>query len=454
MTKNNRVIWSEGLFLQPQHFQQQERHFEHEVHIRTSHFNSYCHGFHELKLDQDLLLAGKISILKASGYFPDGSYFSIPDQDPAPPCLDLSSEGKDSKIFLALARPHWQAQHLGWGAENEEGTIPQGMRYRGQRTEIPSIYDQGLEAQSIELGQLNTFISTGHQTRDGVVCLQICELRESRQGLAQIDETFIEPCLCSIQNNNIRRMLEAVLGLLQSKIDQLRQRRVRKGSHNSSEIGDFLLLKSCIEHRLLILHSLALPKLHPETAYIRLLECLGSVTLYGNDTAADFIPNYDHDNLRATFSPLLAAIRNALAGLHDQHAIQIPLTQKQSGVHLAQINDRTLLTDAHFYLTVHALAPEELVQRQFPSTVKIGPVEKLRDLVNLNLPGVRLKPTQHNPPALPYYADHLYFQLETRTEVLWKMLEQTGQLAIHYAGDLPELRMELWAVRREQEHLL
>jgi type VI secretion system protein ImpJ len=25
MTENNRIVWSEGLFLRPQHFQQQER---------------------------------------------------------------------------------------------------------------------------------------------------------------------------------------------------------------------------------------------------------------------------------------------------------------------------------------------------------------------------------------------------------------------------------------------
>ncbi|WP_341236743.1 type VI secretion system baseplate subunit TssK [uncultured Limnobacter sp.] len=454
MTKNNRVIWSEGLFLQPQHFQQQERHFEHEVHIRTAHFNAHCHGFHELKLDQDLLLAGKISILKASGYFPDGSYFSIPDQDPAPACLDLSSNVKDNKVFLTLARPHWQAQHVAWCAENPETGVQPDTRYVAQGAEILSIYDHELEAQTIEVGQLNMFLSAGQQIRDGVVGLQICELRETKHGMQQVDETFIEPCLCGIQNSNIRRTLETVVSLLQSKIDQLRQRRVRKGSHNSSEIGDFLLLQSCIEHRLVFLHLLTSHRLHPESAYIRLLECLGSVTLYGDDSAADFSPAYDHDNLRTAFSPVLAAIRNALASMHDQHAVQIPLNLKQSGVHLAQITDRTLLTDAHFYLTVHALAPEELVQRQFPSTVKIGPAEKLRDLVNLNLPGIRLKPVQQNPPALPYYADHLYFQLETRAEVLWKILDQTGHLAIHYAGDLPELRMELWAVRREQERLL
>jgi type VI secretion system protein ImpJ len=286
------------------------------------------------------------------------------------------------------------------------------------------------------------------------VQLAVCELLQSKNGEVQVNPSFIEPCLCSLNNANIRRVLEAVLSLLESKIGQLRQRRIRKGSHNSSEIGDFLLLQSCVEHRLVFAHLLNSKQVHPEAAYLRLLACLGAVTLYGDDTAADFSPNYKHDDLRVSFDTVLAAIRNALAGLHDQHAIQIPLVQKQGGIHLGQIADRTLLSNANFYLTVHALAPEETVQRLFPSAVKIGPVEKLRDLVNLNLPGVRLKPAQQSPAALPYYADHLYFQLDTRTEPLWKMLEQTGHLAIHYAGDLPELRIELWAVRREQEQLL
>lgn len=454
MAKNNRVIWSEGLFLQPQHFQQQERHFHHEVHVRTMHFNSHFHGFHELKLDPDLLLAGKVSILKASGYFPDGSYFSIPDQDPAPACLDFGKGTKGNKIFLTLTQPHWQAPHLEWRNQENETANEAHRRYLGESIEVHNIYDQGLEAESVEVGRLNTFLSAGHQAGEGKVQLQVCELLESKNGVSTIDETFIEPCLCGIQNNIIRRVLETVLNLLQSKVEQLRERRVRKGSHNSSEIGDFLLLQSCVQQRLVFSHLLTRKNLHPETAYIRLLECLGAVTLYGDDTAADFKPNYDHDNLRAAFTLVLGAIRNALAGLHDQHAIQIPLVQKQGGVHLGQITDRTLLTDAAFYLTVHALAPEELVQRQFPTTVKIGPVEKLRDLVNLNLPGIRLKQATQNPAALPYYADHLYFQLDTRSDVLWKMLEQTGVLAIHYAGDLPELRMELWAIRREQERLL
>jgi type VI secretion system protein ImpJ len=454
MTKNSRVIWSEGLFLQPQHFQQQERYFDHEIHVRTAHFHGYCHGFNQLQLDPDLLLAGKVGILKASGYFQDGTYFSIPDKDPPPPCLDLASVVKSGKVYLSLAKPHWSGKHLDWTPNEMSTQKGSPLKYQAETAEISSVYDPELEPANIELAQLNLFLSTESLHQEGHIQLAVCEFQESRNTEIQLLDGFIEPCLCGLKNSNIRRIQEAVLSLLESKINQLRQRRIRKGSHNSSEIGDFLLLQACVQHRLMFAHLLRGKQVHPEMVYERLLACLGAVTLYGDDTAADFLPNYDHDNLKLAFDAVFTAIRNALAGLHDQHAIQIPLVQKQAGVHLGQIADRTLLADAHFYLTVHAAAPDELVQRQFPSTVKIGPVEKLRDLVNLNLPGIRLKHVQQGNPALPYYADHLYFQLETRTEPLWKMLEQTGHLAIHYAGELPELRLELWAVRREQERLL
>lgn len=456
MTKNSRVIWSEGLFLQPQHFQQQERYFDHEIHVRTAHFNGHCHGFNMLQLDPDLLLAGKVGVLKASGYFQDGTYFSIPDKDPPPPCLDLANHAQARKVYLSLAKPHWAGPQLQWqGTENGSSSDNAvRMKFQAETMDAQSVYDPGLETQAVDVARLNTFLSVDANHQEGHVQLAVCELLQSKNTDIQINPSFIEPCLCSLNNANIRRALDAVLGLLESKIDQLRQRRVRKGSHNSSEIGDFLLLQSCIQHRLVFAHLLNSKQVHPEAAYLRLLACLGAVTLYGDDTAADYSPNYNHDNLRLAFEAVLAAIRNALAGLHDQHAIQIPLVQKQGGILIGQIADRTLLADAHFYLTVHALAPEETIQRLFPSAVKIGPVEKLRDLVNLNLPGVRLKAVNQSPAALPYYADHFYFQLETRAEPLWKMLEQTGHLAIHYAGDLPELRIELWAVRREQEQLL
>ena len=92
MSENNRVIWSEGLFLKPQHFQQQDRYLESYIEARAGSLRNYPWGFTELKLDNDLLSIGKLAIAKASGVFPDGTPFDIPNRDEAPEPLELDGD--------------------------------------------------------------------------------------------------------------------------------------------------------------------------------------------------------------------------------------------------------------------------------------------------------------------------------------------------------------------------
>ena len=55
MSLESKVIWSEGMFLNPQHFQQQERYFERYVDGRCRAMGAYNWGFQELELDEQLL---------------------------------------------------------------------------------------------------------------------------------------------------------------------------------------------------------------------------------------------------------------------------------------------------------------------------------------------------------------------------------------------------------------
>src|SRR6478735_8446870 len=102
MSVNNRVIWSEGLFLQPQHFQQQDRHFEHYVETRCHALIAHSWGFTELELELDFLGIGKFGLRRAEGVFPDGTPFSMPDDDPLPEPLEVDAETRDVVVSLAL----------------------------------------------------------------------------------------------------------------------------------------------------------------------------------------------------------------------------------------------------------------------------------------------------------------------------------------------------------------
>jgi type VI secretion system protein ImpJ len=99
---NKKVIWSEGMFLRPQHFQQQERHFSNLVELRVASLRPYPWGFSELKLDEQLLSVGKIAVTSARGVFPDGLPFSIPGDDEPPAPLDVPDGTKSQDVVLAL----------------------------------------------------------------------------------------------------------------------------------------------------------------------------------------------------------------------------------------------------------------------------------------------------------------------------------------------------------------
>ena len=77
MDTYNKVVWSEGMFLRPQHFQQQERYLELMRHQRAQAPAHYFWGFRRLQLDATSLALGIVAILDAEGIFPDGTPFSF-----------------------------------------------------------------------------------------------------------------------------------------------------------------------------------------------------------------------------------------------------------------------------------------------------------------------------------------------------------------------------------------
>jgi type VI secretion system protein ImpJ len=140
-------------------------------------------------------------------------------------------------------------------------------------------------------------------------------------------------------------------------------------------------------------------------------------------------------------------LRLSLSMVMDQTAIPIELQDRKHGFRVAIIPDVELQRSAQFVLAVAAQLPGDALRSRFPTQVKIGTVERIRDLVNLQLPGVTLRPLPVAPRQIPYHAGYNYFELETRGNDMWKQLESSGGLAMHIAGDFPGLELEFWAIR-------
>src|SRR5882757_1663386 len=85
MSWYSKVSWSEGLFLRPHHFQQNDRYHERQVESRVRFATPYPWGFSYLEIDRDLAQQSKFALRRAAGVMPDGTPFDIPADSPLPP---------------------------------------------------------------------------------------------------------------------------------------------------------------------------------------------------------------------------------------------------------------------------------------------------------------------------------------------------------------------------------
>ena len=444
MSWYSKVVWSEGLFLRPQHFQQQDRYHEWLLEARARSLGSHFWGFLQLELDEAALLTGKVALTKASGVLPDGTPFDFPSAHPAPAALDFPAELRNAVVYLTLplrranavetVRPGQSASELARQQQADE--------------ELLDSAGTGSSSEVIEVGLPRLRLATGQQEGDGYLRIGVVRVIERRpDNSLALDRSYIPPLLSCAASPALSGWLQEVKGLLAQRGQALAARLGQPSSGGLGEIADFIFLLIVNRHQPLLEHLAGLSQLHPERCFSNLLELYGELaTLARAERRPLAMPTYQHDALEACFAPLLRELRLALATVLEQNAIPIELKDHKQGRYVGLIADRSLLRQAGFVLAVKARLPGETVRTRFPAQAKLGPVERIREIVNLQLPGVRLTPLPVAPRQLPYHAGFSYFELDKSGE-LWGQLEQSGGLGIYVTGEYPELELALWAVR-------
>jgi type VI secretion system protein ImpJ len=186
--------------------------------------------------------------------------------------------------------------------------------------------------------------------------------------------------------------------------------------------------------------------MHPADLYAVLLQLAGDMaTFTHSDHRSGTYPAYRHEDPQTSFAPVMADLRQSLSLVFEQSATPIVLEERKFGVRVARI-DQALLKTAVFVLAVHAHMSPEVLRSRFPAQVKLGPVERIRDLVNLALPGISLYPLPVAPRHIPFHAGYTYFELD-RSSDYWRQLQESGGFALHIAGEFPGLELEFWAIR-------
>jgi type VI secretion system protein ImpJ len=442
MSWRNKVVWSEGMFLRPQHFQQHDRYLELLVEQRCSGLRPHGWGVRELAVDGEALALGRFALTRCSGVMPDGTPFNLPEDDQSPAPLNLDTDIRDQVLMLTIPLRRMGMNEV----EQQPGASPDS-RFTVSEIEVKD-YNSGFETSvPVQIGHRRLELKVAAGDLSELAALPVARVVEvDSQGRVRLDEEFMPTCLGCWPEHPLGVFLTELVGLLRQRGEALAGR-VRAEGSGAAEIADFLMLQLVNRCEPLFTHLESGVHAHPEDLYRSLLQLAGELATFTSDSKRpQAFPTYQHEFLNTTFEPLILALRQSLSMVLEQNAIQLPLQERRYGIHVAAISDRSLIGSASFVLAVTADLPADTVRQRFPTQVKIGPVEQIRELVNLQLPGIALRALPVAPRQIPYHAGATYFELGQSGEH-WKQLASSGGFAFHVGGKFPGMVMEFWAIR-------
>lgn len=442
MSWQKKVAWTEGMFIRPQHFQQQDRYFEKLINLKTTALNGNAWGLTHLLLDEGALKIGKVLLRECSGIFEDGTPFDMPGTDSLPDALDISELQEGDLINLCL--PLWKQGSV--EIDRPQRTAS-NARFRIETQPFTDVVADTNSVADIEVAHKKIRLQSERLTHQQNTVIPLARVSALVGGEVRLDKTFIPPILFVSIDPNLSGHVREIIGLLRLRSQFYSQRIINAGAEAAADISDLLLLQITNRYKALFEHLYGLSRLHPQSFYEQGLILASELATFTSESRMlKEMLGYQHDDLKACFDELMQELNRSLNTLLEQNAYRIELEVKNYGVRIGLIPSEEL-SERSYVLVVSSELPKETLRSKFPTHLKIGPVEHITQLVNRQLPGIRIEPMPVAPRQIPYQGSAVYFELQAQGR-LWDAIRANRAIALHIGEQFPELKMDLWAIKQ------
>jgi type VI secretion system protein ImpJ len=434
MTANGpqRVVWSEGLLIGPQHLQQLDLYHERLLGMRLEALETLHWGLVSLEIDANALPAGQIKLLRLHAILPDGTVLALDASDPElPPLRPVDRHfphGQNRlEVFVGLPRERE-------GIDNYSEHKESAARFRVSRREVRDASAPERRSE-VAFGQRNATILFGDEPQVDHVALKIAEIGRDQTGQLFVMDAYVPPCLriaaAPFLMAGVRRLLEA----MNSRRRSLNEARRQSASGDSVEwnamdVTRYLLLSTINGYIPLLGHLLDAGDQSPRALYLMLMQLAGQLSTFATDTDPAELPRFSYRDLGNTFEPLFARITALLFASVSEHCISLPLRMREDGVYYLAMSDERLQRCDRFMLAVQTDVPERQVAVQLPTLAKLAAYADLQSIVRAATPGAPVEVNHRPPSEVPIRAGQVYFDIATQN-AYWRKVMQERELAVY-----------------------
>lgn len=446
MRQMQRVLWTKGVLLTPQHLQTQDRFLEDLIDFQLSAVSFFPWGFSHLEIDHEALSGGNLAISSARGIFPDGLLFDMPQADPAPEPkpLEGSFEADSDTVDAYLAIPEYRpGGHNVSSASHDRNTryLAEILTRRDENT--------GLGEKPIQVARKNVRILLGGESQEGSTVLPLARIVRTPSGDFDLAPRFVPPLVDIAASDYVLTIARRLVELLTSKSAELsgtrRQRGQSLADFGIADVANFWLLYTVNTYLPLVRHIFETRRGHPAELFETMLALAGALTTFSTRFDPRSVPGYDHLDLSDSFTRLDELIRELLGTVVPTNYVSLPLKAVEPSIFATAIDQDRYLDAPQLYLAVRADMDQATLIEKTLELVKISSADRLDRLYKRGLPGVTLTHVPTPPSQVPVKLDHQYFAID-KGSAEWEEIALARNLAAYLPSAFPNPTLELVVV--------
>ncbi len=445
-----RVVWSEGMFLSPQHMQQLDAYHEDLLQTRLVTVGPYLWGVAWAELSREALGVGQVQLDRFFGILPDGLLVRFDRGESEAPVARPADEhmgaGKRMlEVFIGVPKER---------ADTTPGASG-NTRYKAAPRPVADLFPANpastTSVRNVTFAQRSVQILFDTEPREDFECIKVAELTRDSMGALQPDPTYVPPCLRLDASPFLLDGLRKILGQMAAKqrilADTRRQRDATSGEFTAADLTRFLQLRALDGSLPILNHLVEAAEAHPHLVYMNLLRIAGEFMPFEPQADPLGLPKFQFTALGPTFSALFETLNGLLSGVAVDQCINVPLEMRPGGLYVAKLEDERVARCTQFILTVKSEVPEQQVIDQLPRLAKVAAFSEIHRIVQAAAPGVPLQATMRPPPEVPVRPGVVYFTMSTGDQY-WKNAVRDRALALYLPQpfDPSRTKIELLAV--------
>ena len=439
MKSLKQVVWSEGMLLGQQHFQQWDDyiHAHHAFHREVSAHLGW--GVVKAVIDDEALQNGQFQLNDYAVVFAEGTVVQH-DADQGPLFCKLKAD-VHGHVSVYLAVPANESVS-GISGYRDSAQLPGNI---GRYMQANDRYDS-TRTREVLLSTPNLHLLTDDNSRDAFVSFKLADLVSEGNEKYRIVTDYIPPVVHIKSSPVLLAMVDRLLDVIRAKIraltDRRRQRSENVAEFSNADVAHFWLLNNLNMTVPELNYLRTQPLQHPERLFLVLSRLGGALSTFSLKYSVENLPRYTHSDLGAVFKSLEADLRDLIDTVIPSNFSTIQLKREAESLYSAVQFDLQVLEGGTFYLGVKLESKDSNWMEQFEKFAKVGSRDAIEMIVGSAMPGVTLR-HQHRPPAqVPIRSHYEYFRVDGRGE-FWDAVVSARSIAVYvpqmFAGALIEL---------------